>query len=33
MYRSLEVVILEVVSFGGYGLGVFNPRPPLVFRK
>ena len=27
MYRSLEIVILEVVSFGGYGLGVVNTRP------
>ena len=27
MYRSLEVVILEVVSFRGYGLGVFNTHP------
>ena len=26
-YRSLEVAILEVASFGGYGLGVFNTHP------
>ena len=29
-YRSLEVAILEVASFGGYGLGVFNTLPTLL---
>ena len=26
-YQSLEIAVLEVTSFGGYGLGVFNTHP------